>query len=951
VASGPTDPREVLKPYLVGNVSAKGEQRMRCPIHKDSNPSASVNWKKNVWRCLGCGAQGSIRRLVADVRGGATRPGKARTRGPAPEGSGAPRAPLSGARVAGYHSYLMSSERLDYLTDERMLDEETIVKHKLGFDNSPRTKDHPGGKRYTIPVYDEDGILVNIRRYRSSKMQTQKMLNETVNGVGYGTPARLFPAVPPEATKVVLFEGEFDAMLGGQLLRDTDYVATTGTHGAGTWTKELSEPLRGKEVWVSYDNDDEGLKAAGKVAAALQGIAKMVYLVPVLSGQDKGDVTDWVRDEGGTTERLLAAIEAARPFGVMKPRVAEREVHDVKLSQTMDALPYPVRVEVTIAGQRDPTFIIPGKIHAVCDQDNGKRCESCGMSIQYHGETTYEIRRDDPKEVLRFLDISDDQRNLRIRRLLKAPTPSNCGRLEIDIEEEIPVEELQIMPTVDSEVGGDSDNTQRRAFSVGTHRTDLNSNAFLTGSVAPNPKTQRNEMVVWELEPSRTSLESFEMTPAKRKALEVFQVKRGQTPLSKMRDIAEDLSTNVTQIVGRERMHMAMDLVFHSLLHFKFEKKYISKGWVELLVAGDTRTGKSAAAIALSRHYQAGKVINCEGASLAGLIGGATKAPGGGDSWMIKMGELTRQDGRLAVMDEVSGAPLTLIGALSDVRSRGVAQITKIESKEFRCRVRLIFIGNERQNTSGVSGSPLGTELIKNLMGAPEDISRLDFAMTVKEDDVPLRTINSHNRQKIPHVYSQELCHELVMWAWSRKRDDVVFETGVEDYIAERAVELGEKYISDPPLIQGQSVREKIARLSVAMAARVFSCDSTGEKVVVKKMHVRDVVEFLDELYEYENFGYARTSRRVRRVQSLEPNDIWEAKLLLRSNPPALRFLIERNGTTFRVEDLVDMTGMDRGLASTFLADLNEFHMIIRQKSQTLYTPALIKLLKELEDG
>jgi hypothetical protein len=43
------------------------------------------------------------------------------------------------------------------------------------------------------------------------------------------------------------------------------------------------------------------------------------------------------------------------------------------------------------------------------------------------------------------------------------------------------------------------------------------------------------------------------------------------------------------------------------------------------------------------------------------------------------------------------------------------------------------------------------------------------------------------------------------------------------------ANDLGSRYVEDPPLIQAANVREKVARLAVALAARLFSTDERGE--------------------------------------------------------------------------------------------------------------------------
>jgi DNA primase len=47
----------VLKHYDIDEPRS-GQRKMRCPVHDDSNPSATVNREKGLWHCFACGAGG-----------------------------------------------------------------------------------------------------------------------------------------------------------------------------------------------------------------------------------------------------------------------------------------------------------------------------------------------------------------------------------------------------------------------------------------------------------------------------------------------------------------------------------------------------------------------------------------------------------------------------------------------------------------------------------------------------------------------------------------------------------------------------------------------------------------------------------------------------------------------------------------------------------------------------
>jgi DNA replicative helicase MCM subunit Mcm2 (Cdc46/Mcm family) len=90
----------------------------------------------------------------------------------------------------------------------------------------------------------------------------------------------------------------------------------------------------------------------------------------------------------------------------------------------------------------------------------------------------------------------------------------------------------------------------------------------------------------------------------------------------KLDDIYSDLESNVTQIWRRRDYHLAIDLAYHSVLYMDFLGSSQLKGYIELLVVGDTREGKSQTANRLRDHYGLGTKIDCKNVSLAGLTGG-----------------------------------------------------------------------------------------------------------------------------------------------------------------------------------------------------------------------------------------------------------------------------------------------------------------------------------------
>jgi hypothetical protein len=400
-------------------------------------------------------------------------------------------------------------------------------------------------------------------------------------------------------------------------------------------------------------------------------------------------------------------------------------------------------------------------------------------------------------------------------------------------------------------------------------------------------------------------------------------------------------------------LHVGYDLVWHSATSFMFEGKQVTKGWLECLVIGDTRTGKSETASSLVGHYKAGIIHSLETTSLAGLVGGAQQM--GGKNWMVTWGLVPLNDRRLIVLDEMSGLFTNrdskgIIEAMSSVRSEGKAQVNKIAQGETSARTRLIWLSNPLSSMSlseSASGSlPALQELVRN----PEDVARFDFMMAAASTDVESSAINSTKHRRVPHEYTSDMCAKLVMWVWSRRADQVKFLKGVEEFIYGAAEDLGSRYVSDPPLIQIANVRLKVARLAVAFAARTFSSDAHGECIVVKRQHVKSAVQFLDSIYGERAMGYKEHSEKIMENRKRAEKAKEEARKYLRSMPSLVETLLAVGATDFRKRDFEEFGGVDREDVGVIIPKLLGWRLIAR-KSRGYMTmePALIELLRELE--
>jgi hypothetical protein len=912
-----------LRPYLVGDgPKENGEWDMYCPIHEDKKRSASINVLTGAWYCFGgCGGGGVLDLIRAKSRW--FPPGVAAT-------NGGHRHKLQSraiesvniATIKGWASALLSNEyALDYLVTERGIHTKTLMDFDIGWDD--------GREVYTIPVYGDKNEIWNVRRYTPRPKGSTKIWN--ITGM---RPTELYPfGILAEAERIVICEGEWDALLTIQM----GFPTVTRTSGAGTWYPRWNISFKNKLVYICQDRDAEGQAGMRKIARALSRIAdvRVVDLPYEIEPKHGKDLTDyWLEHDRSDFESLLSDARTWNASRTKEPEV-------ITVLDTFDSkrVAEPSKVQVTIKGRKEPGYSIPLKAKLVCTRDAGPtKCPICPL-FAAGGEDEVEVNPSSPR-ILSLMESSKEKVHDAIREEYGAV---KCNRLEIAIDEHQAVEILYGRPSIDHSDGTKAHEYKTlRITSVGRHNTPSNSTVLLTGSLYPNPRDQSNEFLVWDIVRQETSVDHFDVTPEAIRLMSRFKPRKGQRPLKKLGEINRQLAEHVTRIVGRPEMHALIDLTFHSVLSFKFGGKVEHHGWLESIIAGDTRTGKSEAAERLVRHYGAGEIVGGEAATFAGLVGGLQQVAG--QQWIITWGVIPINDRRAVVIDEISGLRPEDISKMSDIRSSGIARLTKIEQDATSARTRLIWMGNPRSGS--MDQYTYGVDALGPMIGNPEDIARFDLAMSVTMRDVARERINQPLVPKGVLRFTSEACHTLLMWVWTRQPEQIVWARGAEDAVYRLALELGNKYIEDPPLVQGANVRIKIARVACALAARTFSTDAKCEKVVVTKEHVEDAARFTNMLYEMPAFGYAEHSRE----RLLEMEEAEEHR------DEARRLLLERRGLSkllrtksrFRRQDLEEALNVDREQANAVINKLWNMRMISKEGADSVVSPTLQSVIRDV---
>lgn len=841
---------------------------MHCPHpdHEDTKRSASLNVKEGVWWCFGCEQGGPVDRLARQISSGEW--GSAAVRAAA-EKTSEPSARLDPEDVGRWHKFLRSkrfrSERR-WLMDARGLSLDTIKTYEVGWD--------PVRDVYTIPVYDTEGFLVNVRRYdRNPKPDFPKMFSVK----GHGKPT-LYPLENLEYSgPIIICEGEWDALLTTQM----GFPAITRTGAADVWHSVWNDFFRDRDVYVIHDMDAKGQRANTLVYSELASVASNVRIVdlpyPVEDKHGK-DLSDYWLDGHTASDfhKLLSTDERAYDLTVLD------SLDGARLGEVG-------RLSVRVAGVGSRSFLVPNLVSARCGQDYGEEeCAACPMSA-LNGSTQFEIPPSDKSVLGVMYGGAKAERQALMRN---APVNFDCPNLAFNVETSHTVQKLFVTQAIDQQTVDETHgeqaqhyNTIRQVHAVGVHDAISNENLEMVGCMHVNPKDHGNEFVAWGVHKVETGLDRFELDDEMADMLsDQFYAPEGKVG-KKLASIADDTAEHVTRIYGRRNMHIMMDLVFHSVLRFHVGREEIRKGWLDAIVVGETRTGKSEAALRLLQNYRAGEIISCESASLAGVLGGVQQLSG--SEWVVTWGVIPFNDQRLVVLDEVSGLTPEEIGALSSLRSTGVAELTKIRAEKALARTRLIWIGNPRNPRAHYT---TGMHMLEDLVPKPEDLARFDLAMSVHAGEPGTERANEYRKRPPQRAYDDELLRALVMWSWSRKAEDIVVTPDTVEAIYETAKDLGSTYTERPPLVQSANVRQKLARVAAAMAARTF-CTEDGRHLQVRPDHVSTAAKFMRALYDNEKFGYGDESRyeRERIARAVEH---WEdGKRMLMENKALSMFL------------------------------------------------------------
>ncbi|RKZ09778.1 hypothetical protein DRQ25_05165 [Candidatus Fermentibacteria bacterium] len=249
----------------------------------------------------------------------------------------------------------------------------------------------------------------------------------------------------------------------------------------------------------------------------------------------------------------------------------------------------------------------------------------------------------------------------------------------------------------------------------------------------------------------------------------------------------------------------------------------------------------------LIEHYRVGEMVASEGAKRTGLVWASVQI---GGKWTLIWGKIPQNDRGLLVLDEFAEMDQDEVAKLTQLRSEGKAMGQGVSAEyETWARTRLIFLTNVRDDND-ISYYNFGIQAVNSIFKAKADTRRVDLAVAVRKGEVSKKLVHkTYKPGEVAHVYTSDLCHNLILWAWSRNPKHIEFVDDAEELVFFYSLEIGARYDSDIYLVETNDMRHKISRVACAVAARMFSTDEKGIKVLVKPEHVEFAARLFDRCY------------------------------------------------------------------------------------------------------
>ena len=750
-----------------------------------------------------------------------------------------------------------------------------------------------------FPVLMHDS-LIDVRTYKPEGSPKMRGNRGSMNGMVI--PYDLWQkqmAKNPHATTLIC-AGEKDMAVA----RSHGFNAITLTGGEQA-LPAFPGIFKGLKVTILYDNDETGKSGSQSLADALYDVCSSVKNCTSfheVCKEPKEDITDFFVKYGKTRQDLIDYMTNTPKHTIRQEELAPatHNIHTVTLREA--ARPENVgklmRSNIQVVAISDATYVAPAHLQAEkykSAEDNDERMAKGDIKEWYLSQQTV-------ADLLHLVDNNFTERKLsqNYRDLLFISQKEKSVRFTIKQKATI------FKGVVTDLFETSSKDTVPMEFTAYAVNTQMESGKkyLATYKLVPHPyKGQQLTMMVIELVQANDSISTFSVTERAREQLKVFEI--GNSVAERVELISQKFK-GVLQYDGNMTLIKVLDFAYHTVLDFDFGTQPNLRGYLDTLVVGESRVGKSSTAEAMRKTYNLGTFVSLSGnaATVAGLIGGSNKV---GTGYQTRAGLIPQNHRGLIIFEELGKSHSDILGELTDVRSSNEVRITRVSGAlTLPAKVRMVSLTNTKCDDGAIrsiASYPNGISVITSLVGTAEDIARYDVMCVLS--DRGAKAIDVAWKPPVP--FSQEAYQTRIQWIWSRSSEQVVFSEDTRRYILETANELNRIYGSHIKIF-GTEAWKKLARLSVAIAGYCVSSDESFENIVVLPEHVDYAKQFFIELYDNPTFKLKEYVEHERKYSEIDADGIELLQDLFIKSPTMLLHLELASSTTKNT--LQAVTGM-----------------------------------------
>lgn len=833
--------------WYFGLSGEKTEEHVLCPFphtvggqeYYEEHPSAQVNIDKKLYHCKACGVGHNETSFIRAITGMRL--------------SDAHRVLPSFNNTEDIHAWVQERKTTSHvpLADTFNISESVQEELKLisleGVDI-----------RFPVVMYDK---LLDVRTYKADTKPKCRSRFGAVNG--FIIPFDLWVDTPKDRWTVYC-AGEKDMAVA----RSNGFNAITHT-GGEQMLPLVPKYFKDRMVAICYDNDETGNMGAIKLANMLSRNGAHVKIITNfhIGMEKKEDITDYFNKYEHTKEDLIKCIETT-DFYEASYESGYRKVNLHEASQPHNTNVM-VQASIQVVAVSDAIYTMPSEIMGtkvrMSEDDKAN-------SMKLNEIKTWMLDESNVQDVLHLVDGGFKEKQLKEnkRALLKVPVVErNVSFREFG---RYTVYKATVTDMFETAADTNTMPMEYMAYSIG-NRLESGKKYTATFKVVPHPyQGQQLTMIIYDVHQSSDSVTAFQLDVAAKTSLEVF---RSLTATKGIKGMMEECVERVKGLLGyngNNTLITTMDLAYHTPLEFHMGRFQNLRAYLDTLIVGESRMGKSSTADTMRKTYGLGTFVSLAGnsATIPGLVGGSNKV---GTSYQTKAGLIPQNHKGLMIFEEFGKCKSDLISELTDIRSSNEVRITRVSGTlTLPAMVRMITLSNVKTLASkdirSIASYPNGLAVVTELVGSAEDIARYDIMLVLGDKGQSI----SDPYWEPMEPFDTEHYRNRLRWIWSRTAEQIMISEEVGRYIFECANELNRDYDTHIKIF-GTEAWKKLARIAVAVAGYTVST-LDYESIVVTSEHVDYAKEYMIKIYDNDTFKLRQYVEHERKYSVTDENSV-----------------------------------------------------------------------------